>query len=183
MTIKTNTKDQGFTLIELLTVIAVIAITASLAAPNMASMIRADRVAGEITALSSSIRVAKSEAIKRGSAVQLCASSDGSTCSGSNNWSTGWIIYTDPNRSQTLDIGEVVIAKEQSIKAGDSLLASNAVAGININGEGYAFSLPSTGQIVFTLNSSPVDSQAQRCLVITQTANPAIRKKGDANCA
>ena len=63
---KKNRHPQGFTLIELLVVVAVMALAASLAAPNMASLVRANRAAGEITALSSSIRAAKSEAIKRG---------------------------------------------------------------------------------------------------------------------
>ena len=179
---KKNRHPQGFTLIELLVVIAVMALAASLAAPNMASLVRANRAAGEITALSSSIRAAKSEAIKRGGAVQLCSSSNGTSCLSSNDWSQGWILYSDANRNQTLDSGEVILAKEQALKAGDSLLASGSANSININGEGFAYKLPDTGQVVFVLKTSPDDAQAQRCLVITQTANPVVRKKGESDC-
>lgn len=176
-----NKRHRGFTLIEMLTVIAIIAVAASLAAPSMASFIRSNRVAGEMTALSAAIRMAKSEAIKRGAAVQLCASANGSSCSGKDVWSNGWIIYVDKNKNEELDTGEEVFAKEQSFKAGDTLTAP--VSAININAEGFAYKLPSAGQIIFTLQTEPVDDQAQRCLLIAQTASPVIRKKGEANCA
>ncbi|CAM4102592.1 GspH/FimT family pseudopilin [Comamonas aquatilis] len=182
MKLEKSSRQLGFTLVELLTVISIIAIAASLAAPSMASLIRSNRTAGEITSLSAAIRTAKSEAIKRGSAVQLCASTNGTSCSGSNAWETGWIVFDDKNGNQTMDSGETVIAKEQAVRAGDTLAASSNVSSININGEGFAYKLPAAGQIVFTLKTSPVDSFAQRCLVINQTANPAIRKKGEANC-
>lgn len=174
---------RGFTLIELLTVIAIVAIAASLAAPSMASLIRANRATGEINALSAAIRVAKAEAAKRGGAVQMCASTDGSTCSGSSDWSRGWITFDDKNKNQTLDSDEAIIAKEQAFQAGDSLTGSDSTSAININSEGFAFSLPSAGRVVFTLQTTPADDQAQRCIVITQAANPTIQKKGGANCA
>ena len=180
---QTRKRIQGFTLIELMTVVAVIAIASAMAAPSMASLVRANRAAGEITALSAVIRQAKSEAIKRGSAVQLCASKNGSSCSGANDWAGGWLVFDDQNRNQTLDSGEPILVKEQALKSGDQLTASDSVTSVNFNGEGFAYQLPAAGQIVFTLKTNPDDSQAQRCLVITQTANPVIRKKGEANCA
>ena len=44
--------------------------------------------------LVTSLTVGRSEAIRRGTTVLLCSSTDGATCSASNDWSTGWIIQT-----------------------------------------------------------------------------------------
>lgn len=183
MGVSAKHRQRGFTLTELLTVVTIITIAGTLAAPSMASLIRANRAAGEITSLSAAIRTAKSEAIKRGTSVQLCASTNGTTCSGSNAWGNGWLVFSDANKNQTLDSGEEIISKEQALKPGDSLVASDSVSAVNVNGEGFAYGLPSAGQIIFTLKTSPVDDGAQRCLLITQTANPVVRKKGETNCA
>lgn len=80
----------GFTMIELMITIALVAIMISLAYPSFVSVVNSNRLAGATNDLVGDLQYARSEAIRRNTRVTACASSDGSTCSGSD-WSE-WIV-------------------------------------------------------------------------------------------
>ena len=175
--------QRGFNLIEVMVVVALLGIALAIALPNMASMVRSNRSKGEIEALASSIRMAKTEAIKRGQTVVLCASADALRCSGSNGWHSGWLVFEEgATEGQPAD-ETAIIASEQAFKAGDSLLASANTALITFNRQGFAFGLPSGGKVVFSLSTSPEDDNAKRCLVLDLSGNPVIERRGGPNCA
>ncbi|MGE8448000.1 MAG: GspH/FimT family pseudopilin [Comamonas sp.] len=174
--------QQGFNIIEVMVVVALIGIALAIAVPSMAALIRSNRTTSEISTLVSSIRMAKSEAIKRGSAVQICSTTDASTCSGTNVWNTGWLIYVDSNGNGSLDSGEEIITTEQAFKYAHTLLASSNSEKIDINRDGFAVNLPSTGKIIYTLTTSPADNNAKRCLSIDLSGNAVVGRHGDANC-
>lgn len=81
---------RGFTLIELLVTLAVAAILITVAVPNFQMFVMNSRMASQANDLITSLSVARSEAVKRGANVTLCASSDGNTCTGT--WAQGWIV-------------------------------------------------------------------------------------------
>jgi len=66
---------RGFSLVELAVVVTVLAILASLAVPSFRELIAAQRVRAAASALYESLLLARSEAIKRNSAVTLSAES------------------------------------------------------------------------------------------------------------
>ena len=175
--------QSGFTLIELITVISLIAIAAVWAAPSMASLIRSNRASGEINQVGASIRYSKSEAIKRGLNVIICPSSDSASCSSSNNWGNGWIIYVDSNSNGSLDSGEPILKTEQKFQTNDQLLASGNASNLKFNRDGFAFDLPSSASLTLTLTTTPQDASAQRCLVIGLSGSFNILKQGASGCA
>jgi type IV fimbrial biogenesis protein FimT len=93
----TTVRQGGFTIIELMITVVLLAILASLAAPSFTSMIVTTRISGQVNDLVGSINLARSEAVKRNNGVTICQSSDGSTCGGETGWSTGWIVFSDPD--------------------------------------------------------------------------------------
>lgn len=90
-----HSKNQqlGFTLIELMVAIAILAIVLGVGIPSYRDLIVNNRMAGEINDFVGSLRITRSEAIKRGVPVRMCASDDGQDCANSGPWSNGWIIF------------------------------------------------------------------------------------------
>ena len=86
--------SAGFTLMELLMAIAVLAILTTLAVPAFNQFVQSNRLAGQTNEMVAALQFARSEALKRGSWAELCASADQSSCGGSMN--DGWIVHVDP---------------------------------------------------------------------------------------
>lgn len=88
-------RARGYTAVELLTTMTVMGIATAVAVPNFRQFMQTNRAAADANALIGALNVARNEAITRGSPVTVCASSDGESCSGSGEWSRGWIVFTD----------------------------------------------------------------------------------------
>lgn len=91
--------ENGFTLVELLITIVVISVLLATAVPSFMQFIKNNRVTGQANSLVVSTQMARNEAVKRGAGTTLCAANaDMDGCSGSTDWSTGWIVFSDLNR-------------------------------------------------------------------------------------
>ena len=88
-------KHNGFTLIELLVVISVASILIFVAIPNFRDSVKRSSIESVQGRLKSAVSQAKTESSSRGRSVVICGSSDGSACNGSNDWSSGWIVFVD----------------------------------------------------------------------------------------
>lgn len=85
-------KNRGFTLIELMVVLAVAAILTLVAVPSFTALLARNETASAASELMSSLYLAQNEATRTGHGIVVCASSNGNTCSGSTDWSNGWIV-------------------------------------------------------------------------------------------
>ncbi len=79
--------------------LAVAAIVLGIAVPSFTLQIRNNQALGLGEELASAINYARSEAVKRGTRVSMCASSNGTQCGG--NWSDGWIVFVDSAATDT----------------------------------------------------------------------------------
>jgi type IV fimbrial biogenesis protein FimT len=101
--------QSGFTLFELLTTIAVLGILLAVGVPSFSSIIRNNRIAAATNDLVTALTFARSEAMKRGDMVTTCPSEDQAACAGSNDWSTGWIVFVDRNLDGARDVDEPLL--------------------------------------------------------------------------
>jgi len=83
-------RHRGFTLIELLVTLSIAAIMLTIAVPSFQSFLLQSRLSGHVNDLVLELASARSEAVKRGADVTVCASSDSATCTGT--WQQGWIV-------------------------------------------------------------------------------------------
>lgn len=116
---------EGFTLVELVMVLALVAILQMLAVPAMSAMADVMRVQSATQSFSSSIQLARSEAIKRNARVVLCKSDTGSRCVRTGGWEQGWIVFQDVNNNAQIEAGEPLMQREPAL-VGALRLTGNA---------------------------------------------------------
>jgi len=110
--LSTSRYSRGLSLIELLAVLSIAAILINVAAPSFASAVMNARIAVGLNQLTQSIHYGRSEAVKRARPVSICARGTNTACNTENDWSKGWVVYTDANSDGTagvLDTADTVL--------------------------------------------------------------------------
>jgi len=158
-------RGRGFTLIELMMTISIAAILMAVGVPSFRYVTTSNRVSSEINGLLGDLQFARAEAIREGQTVTVCASADGATCSGSTNWKTGWLVFSDTGVIGTLDGTDPILKMQRTFSGLDTLQANHNISAVTFSREGFAQTLPSP--ITFTLHDSTVNRQYTRCLSLT----------------
>ncbi len=87
---------RGFTLWELLCTLGISALLLGLGVPSLHRFLLDSRRTAAVNAFVLAVQVARTEAAKRGEAVVLCASRDGSRCANEETgYGAGWIVFYD----------------------------------------------------------------------------------------
>ena len=95
-------KQRGFNLIELMTVVALTGVLLGVGLPAMRTFSFDNRITTQINAFSSSLSLARSEAVKSNQNVVVCPSINGSTCaSAGTDWNKGYLTFIDRANSAT----------------------------------------------------------------------------------
>lgn len=84
-------RSHGVTLLELLVTVAVLAIIVAVGVPGLHNLVQNNRATGHANELVTALNFARSEAIRRGARVTICASANGTSCGG-GDWSAGWVV-------------------------------------------------------------------------------------------
>ncbi len=129
-------KNQtGFTLIELMITLAIATILMTVAVPSFNDTVTNNRITTQTNDLVSALNLARMEAIHRGTSVSICPSSNQSSCSGSNDWSIGWIVYEDTNVTGSTAVTEL-IRTWGSLSGSPSVTASNSATFLRYAADG-----------------------------------------------
>lgn len=103
-------QHAGFTILELMITVSVAAILLAIGVPGFQDFIRNNRRAAEVNNLVSTLQIARNESVTRNRRVGVCPTSNGTSCSASTNWETGWIVYVDEGGTEgSRDAGEEIL--------------------------------------------------------------------------
>jgi len=122
---KRPSKATGLTFVELLVTLAVASILAVIAFPDMSKFIKDNRNTSNINDVLASLTLARSEAIKRNSAVAICKSANGTACQDSGDeWQHGWIVFADPDLDGVVDDSAEILSVHGALPNQSELLFS-----------------------------------------------------------
>ena len=85
------------------------------AGPSLDRMLDSVKLSTASLGFLSDLDLAQSEAFNRNSAVVMCKSSDGETCTAAGAWDQGWIVFADANGNGTHERGEKVIVRSPKL--------------------------------------------------------------------
>lgn len=174
--------SAGYTMTELVIVMSIVAILAAIGVPSFKYVTASNRIASEINGLLGDMQFARSQAVKQGQSVTVCASSSPYTqCTGGvagSAWQHGWIVFLDANINKSVDAGEAIIRVQPAFSGTDTFIASvNTFSAVTYNRMGYA----PTGyanNITINLHDSANTTAWIRCLQITPIGTPMTEKYG-----
>jgi type IV fimbrial biogenesis protein FimT len=113
-------QEKGFTLVELMVTVAVAAIILMVAIPSFKEMIDNNRLVTQVNAFTTSLAIARSEAIQRSLQVTVCKSANGTSCTTAGNWEQGWIVFEDTNGDGS-NVGDDTIRVFSALPSGYTL--------------------------------------------------------------
>ncbi len=93
---------HGFSVIELLVVLAIAAILLGIGVPSFRILLQNQQMTTTVNELFAAINLTRSEAIQRGTRVDLVPAD-------AREWTSGWVVFIDQNDNQKPDDGEKII--------------------------------------------------------------------------
>ena len=154
----------GFTLIELAIVLVIAALLVRVATPGMSRPVAARALAAQASEFMAALRFARSEAMKRGTPVTLCAAVPAQppqACQSGRgvDWRAGWIIFVDGGRRAVLEQGDQVLRLQQPLRLTGGVAGTRAA--ISFTAAGY-----STDASAHFLFSPPADADPPPALLV-----------------
>ncbi len=147
-----RSRSAGFNVVELMVVVFIIAILAAIAGPDMARMIRTQRIKTSAFDVLATLTLARSEAIKRNLTVTITPTG--------GDWAKGWVAKDSNNNvvKEQGELGSVTVVGPASLSYASNGRLSGAVA-------------PQ-----FDLSTPDVSASSLRCIRVDLSGRPAAKE-------
>ena len=152
------TPGRGFTLIELMVTVALAALLALVAAPNLSAFKRNAELTSVTNSLVAALSTARSEALKRNYNVFVTTQT--------GNWQGGWVVFVDVNGNGVLDAAtDIAISTQPALASyydvtGGHLNSNNNQRYVMFNGSGFARQVGSSAN-AFSTGTGGANTQVE----------------------
>lgn len=99
-----------------------------LAVPTYDHFLAYYRLRSQAQALAGALRLAQSEAVKRGLRVNVCKSADRAACADDGGYEAGWLLHTDPGGQGQPDPDDGVLRAEPAAPPGITIRGNGPVS-------------------------------------------------------
>jgi type IV fimbrial biogenesis protein FimT len=164
--------QRGITLVETMVTVSIVAILAATAVPGMAELIRDTRRNASVSDIVTALNLARSESVRRGGPVTVCPSVNGVDCTGDVLWETGWMVFADSNRNETVDGAEVVLKRWPA--RSDVTTLRGARKKVVYRGDGFSAGYTDTLKVCDARGA-----EYARSVIISNTGRVRVRDKAD----
>ena len=123
----------GATVTEMISILLIGGVTIGYAVPNFQAFIINNRTISGTNMVVSALNFARSEAIKRGVPVSVCATFDYATCT-SGVWHEGWMVFTDEPIAGLPDGSDEILRTQQGVDLDITLVSGQTFIRFGPNG-------------------------------------------------
>lgn len=165
---------RGFTLVELMVTLLVASVLLGIGVPAFGNLIDQSRLTTTTNQFLTALHLTRSEAIRRGHLVTLCTSTDLASCSSGPNWDRGWILFSNPGRSdQPPDPDSILRVGNQGIHSSVAIIGNQPVSKrVNYNGLGRSERL--SGALLMGTVTLCAHGDEGRAIVISSAGRPRV---------
>jgi type IV fimbrial biogenesis protein FimT len=176
--------QHGLTLVELMVTLAVAIILVAVGMPLFSGVAANNRATTQANTFLTAFKLARSEAIRRGTEVSVCAIADPAaatmTCGTNSDWGKGMLVFTDGGTLGSVDGGDERVRVFTLNGAGATAVttgafvrfqAQGAVATLTANGP----ACPTSGSCI-ELGQSESTGALKRCLHIMQSGQVRLNR-------
>lgn len=157
-------RPGGFTLIEMMVTIAIMVILLIIAVPSFNDATLGSKLGSYANNLVASAYLARSEAMKRNIVIELCASSNGTSCATSGSWAQGWIVKSKS--------GTLVFKRQPALPAGLTVIQ---IVGTATRLDFYPIGVGTERIALKFCRTSPAGNQ-ERVVSINATGGASVKR-------
>jgi prepilin-type N-terminal cleavage/methylation domain-containing protein len=155
-------KRQGFTLLELLITLVIVVVLVAMGVPAMTELFDRMRTEDAVSRWQADLTYARQAAATYNTVVMVCPIATDNTCA--DDWSSGYHIFMDSDGNGAVNEGDEVLHRRSAIDQRDHTHASDGMALIRFDTEGFT---QSSGTLVYC--PGDVNSELSLGLVIRST--------------
>jgi type IV fimbrial biogenesis protein FimT len=109
-------KHAGVTALELMITLAIAAVLLATGLPSYERFTQRQRMKAAVEALHNDLLAGRIDAVYRNTIVLACPGDPALGCSGTNDWTEGWIVFRDPNRDRSRQPDEALLRHGQGVE-------------------------------------------------------------------
>ncbi|MDJ0738172.1 MAG: GspH/FimT family pseudopilin [Gammaproteobacteria bacterium] len=176
--------QQGLTLVELMVTLAVAIILVAVGMPLFSGVAANNRATTQANTFLTAFKLARSEAIRRGTGVSVCAIADPTAnpivCGSNSDWDNGLLVFTDGGTAGTVDGGDERLKVFALTIDGATAVTTGAFVTYQAQGEVAALTanagVCATSGSCIQLGQNESTGNQQRCLHIMNSGQVRLNR-------
>lgn len=177
--------SNGYSLVEMMVAVCLLTTTVAWALPSLSGVAVSAKVNSGAQAMADTLRLARSEAVKRNGRVVVCKSRTGTQCDSGAGWEQGWIVFHDADNNGVLDGEEQVLHREHAVSP-DLLLFGNTPVSRYVSYTAYGKTKLPSGAFqagTFTVCMKHGGRTEARQVIINNAGRPRVAKVSLSDCS